>query len=83
MLLRICTPENTVAMVDQPVYTLHYFPFSLYSLMVRFGFVLGESLNPNTAPKLKVRLVNLHRGDHLSEPYLTLVNTKGQVHSPS
>ncbi|KAH7019970.1 hypothetical protein EDB80DRAFT_212466 [Ilyonectria destructans] len=66
-------------MVDRPVYTLHYFPFSLYSLMVRFGFVLGESLNPNTAPKLKVRLVNLHRGDHLSEPYLTLVNTKAQV----
>ncbi|KAF7548073.1 hypothetical protein G7Z17_g7281 [Cylindrodendrum hubeiense] len=66
-------------MVDQPVYTLHYFPFSLYSLMVRFSFVLGESLNPNTAPKLKVRLVNLHREDHLSETYLTLVNTKAQV----
>ncbi|KAH7158063.1 hypothetical protein B0J13DRAFT_618105 [Dactylonectria estremocensis] len=65
--------------MDQPVYTLHYFPFSLYSLMVRFGFVLGESLNPNTAPKLKIRLVNLHREDHLSEPYLTLVNVKGQV----
>ncbi|KPM45095.1 hypothetical protein AK830_g1451 [Neonectria ditissima] len=62
-----------------PVYTLHYFPFSLYSLMVRFGFVLGETLNPETAPRLKVRLVNLHREDHLSEPYLTLVNTKGQV----
>ncbi|KAK7408865.1 hypothetical protein QQX98_008988 [Neonectria punicea] len=63
----------------EPVYTLHYFPFSLHSLMVRFGFVLGESLNPDTAPRLKVRLVNLHREDHLSEPYLTLVNTKGQV----
>ncbi|KAH6888096.1 hypothetical protein B0T10DRAFT_67844 [Thelonectria olida] len=66
-------------MVDQPLYTLHYFPFSLYSLTVRFGFVLGETLNPDTAPRVRVRLVNLHREDHLSEPYLTLVNTKGEV----
>ncbi|KAF7556753.1 hypothetical protein G7046_g6223 [Stylonectria norvegica] len=62
-----------------PVYTLHYFPFSLYSLMVRFGFALGAKLNPATAPRLDVRLVDLHREDHLSESYLTSVTTKGQV----
>lgn len=62
-----------------PVYTLHYFPFSLYSLMARFGFVLGQTLNPETAPRLHVRLVNLHRDENYSEPYLTRVNQKGQV----
>ncbi|POR38766.1 Thioredoxin-like protein [Tolypocladium paradoxum] len=62
-----------------PVYTLHYFPFSLYSLMARFGFVLGQTLNPETAPKLEIRLVNLHRDENFSEPYLTRVNKKGQV----
>ncbi|EQL01995.1 hypothetical protein G6O67_008350 [Ophiocordyceps sinensis] len=64
---------------SQPVYTLHYFPFSLYSLMARFGFVLGQALSRESAPKLEVRLINLHRGEHLSEPYLTQVTCKGQV----
>ncbi|KAM4064877.1 Thioredoxin-like protein [Hirsutella rhossiliensis] len=62
-----------------PVYTLHYFPFSLYSLMARFGFVLGQALNRESAPKLEVRLIDLHRDEHLSEPYLTQVTCKGQV----
>lgn len=71
-----------VDMDARPLYTLHYFPFSLDSLTVRFGLVLGETLNPIMAPRVKVRLVNLHRDEHLSEPYLTLVNTKGEVDNP-
>ncbi|GJN81228.1 hypothetical protein PLIIFM63780_004760 [Purpureocillium lilacinum] len=62
-----------------PVYTLHYFPFSLYSLMSRFAFVLGQALNPETAPRLEVKMVNLHREENYSERYLTQVNPKGQV----
>lgn len=62
-----------------PVYTLHYFPFSLYSLMVRFGLVLGESLNPETAPQVELHNVNLQTEENLSEPYLTAISQKGQV----
>lgn len=62
-----------------PAYTLHYFPFSLYSLMSRFAFVLGQALNPETAPRLQVKMVNLHREENYSESYLTHVNHKGQV----
>ncbi|KAL7818758.1 hypothetical protein V8C44DRAFT_318992 [Trichoderma aethiopicum] len=61
------------------VYTLHYFPFSLYSLMIRFGLVLGRKLNADTAPDVQVKLVNLHREENLSEEYLTRVNSRGQV----
>ncbi|KAJ6444119.1 thioredoxin-like protein [Purpureocillium lavendulum] len=61
-----------------PAYTLHYFPFSLYSLMSRFAFVLGQALNPETAPRLQVKMVNLHREENYSESYLTHVNHKGQ-----
>lgn len=66
-------------MDNRPVYTLHYFPFSLYSLMVRFAFVLGETLNPDTAPKVEIKLVNLHREENFSETYLTTGNRKGEV----
>ncbi|KAK2608696.1 hypothetical protein QQS21_002807 [Conoideocrella luteorostrata] len=62
-----------------PVYTFHFFPFSLYSLMVRFGFVLGDHLNPGTAPTILIRLVNLQTKENLSEPYLTRISPKGQV----
>ncbi|KAL7938037.1 hypothetical protein V8C35DRAFT_290677 [Trichoderma chlorosporum] len=65
--------------VENDVYTLHYFPFSLYSLMVRFGLVLGRRLNPATAPRVEIKLVNLHREDNFSELYLTSVNSRGQV----
>ncbi|KAL7796500.1 hypothetical protein V8C37DRAFT_400258 [Trichoderma ceciliae] len=65
--------------VENDIYTLHYFPFSLYSLMVRFGFVLGRKLNPETAPKVEMKLVDLHREENFSEQYLTLVNSRGQV----
>lgn len=64
---------------DNDVYTLHYFPFSLYSLMVRFALVIGRRLNPETAPNVEIKLVNLHREENFSEQYLTLVNSKGQV----
>ncbi|KAK5998772.1 hypothetical protein PT974_01154 [Cladobotryum mycophilum] len=70
-----------MARQDDVVYTLHYFPFSLYSLMARFGFVLGQKLNPQTAPRLQIKLVNLHREENFSEEYLTLINKKGQVPS--
>lgn len=62
-------------------YTLHYFPFSLYSLMIRFGLSLGQQVNPKTAPKIEIKLVNLHREEHLSETFLTSINPKGQVSS--
>lgn len=64
---------------EKPLYTLHYFPFSLYSLMVRFGFVLGESLNSETAPNVEIRHVNLQKEENLSESYLTEISPKGQV----
>lgn len=57
---------------ENDVYVLHYFQFSLYSLMVRFGLVLGRRLNPETAPKVEIRLVNLHREENYSELYLKI-----------
>jgi hypothetical protein len=65
-------------MTEQSEFTLHYFPFSLYSLMVRFGLTLGQKLNPETAPRVQVKLVDLQQEDNLSESYLS-VNSKGQV----
>lgn len=59
-------------------HTLHYFPFSIYCIMVRFAFHLGIKLNPETAPAVNVRLVDLHQQEHLLEEFLT-VNPKGQV----
>lgn len=64
------------------VYTLHYFPFSLYSIMARFGFEIAASLGPETSPKYQLKLVNLHEDEEVSEAYLTEVNSKGQVSLP-
>lgn len=61
------------------VYTLHYFPFSLYSIMIRFGFEIAASLDPDTSPKYQAKLVNLHEDEEVSEAYLTEVSSKGQV----
>lgn len=58
--------------------TLHYYPFSLYSIIVRFAFELGRAANPGTSPNVVLRLVNLQEGENLSQDYLTL-NAKGQV----
>ncbi|VUC33192.1 unnamed protein product [Clonostachys rosea] len=65
-------------MADSPVYTLYHFPLSLYSLMVRLAFAFGEKLNPENAPRIKLKLVNLLQQENLSEDFLTL-NPKGQV----
>lgn len=63
----------------KPVYTLHFSPFSLYSLMIRFSTEIGKKLNPDSAPNVQIKLVNLDKLDNLSEEYLTGVNPKGQV----
>lgn len=63
---------------EGPVYTLYYFPFSLYSILVRFAIELGYSMNPKSSPNVRLRLVNLYREENLSEEYLK-VNQKGQV----
>lgn len=47
--------------------------------MVTFGLVLGESLNPETAPQVELHHVNLQTEENLSEPYLTTISSKGQV----
>ncbi|CAG9995849.1 unnamed protein product [Clonostachys byssicola] len=65
-------------MADSPVYTLYHFPFSLYSLMVRLAFAFGEKLSPENAPRIKLKLVNLHLQENLSEDFLIL-NPRGQV----
>ncbi|TQV93064.1 hypothetical protein V2A60_003624 [Cordyceps javanica] len=62
-------------------YTLHYFPFSLYSLMVRFALGLGRQLNSENAPRVQLKFVNLQAQENLGEEYLTKVNSKGQVPS--
>jgi hypothetical protein len=68
-------PENTNA---GQVNTLHYYPFSLYSIIVRFAIELGRASNPETSPNVALRLINLKEGENLSEAYLAL-NAKGQV----
>ena len=66
-------------MADRPACTLYYFPFSLYSMMAKFGFVLGEELNPGTAPRMEIRFVDRHKAENLLEDYLINVNPKGSV----
>ncbi|KAI9904054.1 hypothetical protein N3K66_000583 [Trichothecium roseum] len=73
--------KQNLTMAGHPVFTLHYFPFSLYSLMARFGFVLGEELNPATAPRVEIRFVDRQNTENLSEDYLVNVNPKGSVPS--
>ncbi|OAA75580.1 Thioredoxin-like protein [Akanthomyces lecanii RCEF 1005] len=62
-------------------YTLHYFTFSLYSLMVRFALGLGRQLNSDNAPQVQLKFVNLQAQENLGEKYLTTVNSRGQVPS--
>lgn len=47
--------------------------------MVRFGFEIASSLDPETSPKYQIKLLNLHEDEEVSESYLTEVNSKGQV----
>ncbi|KAH6644959.1 hypothetical protein BKA67DRAFT_586560 [Truncatella angustata] len=63
--------------------TMYIFPFSLYSIMAKFTAALGPFTKEETLPlSVEYRLVNLHRGENLSEAYLML-NPKGQVPSMS
>lgn len=63
-------------------YTLHMFPFSLYSIMVRLTLALGSTYHgespPSLLPKVDLKLVNLHRDMEMEEEYLR-INPKGQV----
>jgi hypothetical protein len=63
------------------VYTLHNQPFSLFSMMVRFTYVLGRSSADSTTAGVHVeyKLVDHHRHENLAEDYLCNVNPKGQV----
>lgn len=62
----------------EPLNTFYYSPFSLYSILVRFAFELGQSRYPDTSPTVRLRLVNLQEEENLTEEYLT-VSPKGQV----
>ncbi|OAQ98095.1 hypothetical protein LLEC1_00802 [Akanthomyces lecanii] len=66
---------------DNPsVYTLHMFPFSLYSIMVMYTYVLGtEASDDGGRILLSNKLVNLHRDENISEEYLVKINSKGLV----
>jgi glutathione S-transferase len=58
--------------------TLYHFPFSLFSIMVRYAIALrGESDGQEV--EVEERVVNLNKNEHLSEWYLTEINPKGQV----
>jgi hypothetical protein len=60
---------------------LYVFPFSLYSIMARLTAAFGAKHDPENAPRIRMRLVNLHRGEQVLESYLKL-NPKGEVHLP-
>src|SRR3569833_3131345 len=63
-------------------YTLHYFPFSLYSIMARYTAVLGASAHQAAGtPSVHVKLVNIHYEalDNLSETYLREINPTGLI----
>jgi hypothetical protein len=59
-------------------YTLYYFPFSLFSIMVRYAIALGAE-SGDKEMVIDQKIVNLHKDEHLSEWYLTEINAKGQV----
>lgn len=67
-------PGNT----PRPTCTLCYYPFSVYSILVRLAFLLGQQSSPDRAPLLETRLVNLQIDENLEEEYLSM-NSKGQV----
>lgn len=69
------------AVDGRDVYTLHNQPFSLFSIMVRFTYVLGRSSADNTTDGVRIeyKLVDHHRYENLGENYLININPKGQV----
>ncbi|KAK3348582.1 hypothetical protein B0T25DRAFT_546009 [Lasiosphaeria hispida] len=63
-------------------YTLHMFPFSLGSLMVKFTLVLGQKrARAADLPELTFhsKLVDLHRDDNIAEDFLKNINCCGEV----
>lgn len=93
LLQRTCTPSNPrkwsrprlpmhLTSSDRKMaseYTLHVFPFSLYSIMARLTNVLGRITGPEDgAPAINYKLINLHRDEQITPEYLKL-NPKGQV----
>lgn len=70
--------DTPPADAPSPTCILCYYPFSIYSILTRFAFVLGQTLNPDKAPVLEVRLINLQQDENLGGDYLAL-NSKGQV----
>ncbi len=55
-------------------YVLYVFPFSLYSIMVRFTASLGAaSVTDGSGVAIENKLVNLHRNENISEWYLRTV----------
>ncbi|KAE8155071.1 hypothetical protein BDV25DRAFT_135404 [Aspergillus avenaceus] len=60
---------------------LYFFPFSIYSIMVRFTIALAlrDKFASRELVRLTYQLVNLHRNENLEEGYLVNVNPKGQV----
>lgn len=68
-----------MASEQEPHYVLYIFPFSLYSIMVRFTIALGNTYHKTSrVPVVENRLVNLHDDEEMTEWYLK-INPKGQV----
>lgn len=63
---------------DLPECTLYWFPFSLYSIMVRLNIAFGSFHDSAGMPIISQIMTDMHRREHVSEVYLT-INPKGQV----
>lgn len=62
--------------------TLYYSTYSLYSILVRHALQLGRTLDSDSAPDVRLHLVDMLKDEHLGEAYLK-VNPMGQVsHQP-
>lgn len=77
------SPLTGSAVDSRDVYILHNQPFSLFSMMVRFTYILGRSsADPTTnGVKIENKLIDHHRDENLAEDYLLRINPKGQVRS--
>jgi glutathione S-transferase len=60
-----------------PSFTLYHFPFSLFSIIVRYAIALGGDASEDV--HIEQTIIDLHRDENLSEFYLTKINPKGQV----
>ena len=75
---------NSVAKTAMPAnenhHTLYYYPFSLYSLYVRYAIALrGQPRTPGSTMTIKECLVDLQEEQQLEEDYLLKINPLGQV----